>query len=120
MSPRQFVLATAAQRRSTLRVTTAVTSTGRAVDQALVGVGRLNTAYPARVFVAPLGGAAEVQHSIADRGVAGRLARERAALLQFAVNKCPSRHKTEYTSRAEKRSAHSQARRFAASRPTKL
>jgi hypothetical protein len=68
--PRQFVLATAAERRTTLRVTTAVTSTGRAVDQALVrGGGRRSTAYPARVFLALTDGAAEtVQNSIADRG----------------------------------------------------
>jgi hypothetical protein len=50
MVPRQFVLATAAELRSTLRVTTAVTSTGRAVDQALVGVGATQYRIPGQGF----------------------------------------------------------------------
>jgi hypothetical protein len=41
-SPRHFVLATAARKRSTLRHRRSDLHFGRAVDQALVGVGRRN------------------------------------------------------------------------------
>ena len=47
--PRQFVLATTARKRGTLRVTTAVTSIGRAVIRPCVGATQL-TAFSARAL----------------------------------------------------------------------
>ena len=57
-----------AQPEHTAASTAAVTSIGRAVDRALVGVGRRSTAYPARGFVAPLDRAAETVQPLPRAG----------------------------------------------------